>query len=49
MVPRTQKEQVIKKDEVRIRTLIYNLRKNEEGGPGVCYVHALPERSDEID
>ncbi len=38
---------VIKKDEVLIRTLIYNLRKNEGGG--VCHVHALPERSNDIE
>ena len=39
---------VVKKDVVVIRSLIYNLRKNE-GGPGVCHIHVLPERSDDIE
>ena len=39
---------VIKKDEVAIRTLIYNLTKSE-GGPGACHIHALPERSNDIE
>ena len=39
---------VLMKDEVKVRTLIYNIRKNEENGPGVCYIHSLPEYSDEL-
>jgi hypothetical protein len=39
---------VVKKDVVVIRSLIYNLRKSE-GGPGVCHIHVLPERSDDIE
>ena len=37
---------VIMKDETRVRTLIYNLRKRE--GFGTCYVHSLPEKSGEM-
>ena len=39
---------VLMRDEVKVRTLIYNLRKNEENGPGVCYIHSLPEYFDEL-
>ena len=34
--------------EIRVRTLIYNIRKNEVNGPGVCYIHSLPEYYDEL-
>ena len=39
---------VLMKDEVKVRTLIYNIRKNEANGPGVCYIHSLPEYYDEL-
>ena len=39
---------VLTKDETRIRTLICNLHKSE-GGPAVCYIHALPEYSGQLE
>ncbi len=39
---------VLMKDDVKVRTLIYNIRKNEENGPGICYIHSLPEHFGEM-
>ena len=40
---------VVMKDEIETRMLIYNLRKGEEGFPGVCYVHSMPAHSSEME